>query len=164
MKELKIELVIHRKTRLPSRVYTTRLRRVAEATLHAQGVRGRIEIGLVITDDREMRALQARYLRRAAWRETTDVLSFAGPELVARRGEARYLGDVVISYPQARRQAKAVGQGIQAELELLFVHGLLHLLGYDHKKPKDREKMWAQQEEILARILRSKRRASRPRC
>lgn len=107
-----------------------------------------MEIGLLITDDQEMRTLHAQYLGK---RKTTDVLSFPGPgELPSGRGRApNYLGDIVISYPQARRQAREAGQGIGKELDLLLVHSILHLLGYDDRKSEERARMWARQEEIL---------------
>lgn len=107
-----------------------------------------------------MRALQARYVGRNA---TTDVLSFPGPgeALSAPQDEPRYLGDIVISYPQAKRQAKEAGQGIGAEVELLVVHGILHLLGYDDRQPDGKAKMWSRQESILAQITNNKQRTSR---
>jgi probable rRNA maturation factor len=62
----------------------------------------------------------------------------------------RHLGDVVIAYPYAERQAQQFGNSAAAELRLLAVHGTLHLLGYDHASPEEEEEMWAVQEAILA--------------
>ena len=64
-----------------------------------------------------------------------------------------YLGDVVVSYEQARKQARAAGWRVADELELLTVHGLLHLLGYDDLTPRARKRMWKRQAEILGREL-----------
>jgi probable rRNA maturation factor len=64
----------------------------------------------------------------------TDVLSFPGePAAAAGAGELRHLGDILISVPAARRQAGEAGHGVERELRLLLLHGLLHCLGYDHE-------------------------------
>ena len=87
---------------------------------------------LVVTSDRRIRALNR------AWRgldEATDVLSFPagdGP------GPARHLGDLVISRQTAARQARAEGHSLATELRVLALHGLLHLLGYDHERDSGR--------------------------
>lgn len=94
------------------------------------------------TSDREMRRLNAAYRGRD---QTTDVLSFPG-ELTARGGEQpddprtpagpdgdAHLGDIAISVPAARRQAAERGHGVERELRILVLHGLLHCLGYDHE-------------------------------
>lgn len=76
--------------------------------------------------DREMRQLNRLYRSQD---RTTDVLSFPGePGL-----EGRHVGDIVISVPAARRQAVAAGHGIEEELKVLILHGLLHCLGHDHE-------------------------------
>lgn len=85
--------------------------------------------------DREMRRLNRRYRRRD---RPTDVLSFAGDladggDLPRVPGMPRHLGDVVVSIPTARRQAAARGHGVERELRLLLLHGVLHCLGYDHE-------------------------------
>lgn len=76
--------------------------------------------------DREMRQLNRVYREKDA---TTDVLSFPGEE----SPEGVHLGDVVISVPTGRAQAKAAGHPIERELKILILHGLLHCLGYDHE-------------------------------
>jgi probable rRNA maturation factor len=81
----------------------------------------------------------------------TDVLSFPVGE-VDPESEALYLGDILISYPQALAQAEAAGHPVQAELQLLVVHGTLHLLGYDHAEEDEKTLMWKAQDEILARL------------
>jgi probable rRNA maturation factor len=63
------------------------------------------------------------------------------------------IGDIVISYERARAQARAAGWRIADELDLLAVHGTLHLLGYDDLQPRARKKMWERQEQILARKI-----------
>jgi probable rRNA maturation factor len=66
--------------------------------------------------------------------------------------EAPYLGDIAISVPMAKRQAKAGGHSLKSELQLLTVHGTLHLLGYDHEEAEEKKLMWAAQSSILAQV------------
>lgn len=135
------------------------LQAVIEATLrrHAEELGDEVEVALCITDDAEMQALNSTYRGVDA---ATDVLSFAArdgsedepaldlpPELEAEL--ARHLGDIVISYPYAVRQAAQFGNSIGAELRLLAIHGTLHLLGYDHAAPGEEAAMWAEQKAIL---------------
>lgn len=77
----------------------------------------------VLVSDRRIRELNRRYRQQSV---ATDVLSFP----VEENG---YLGDVVISVETARRQARRLGHGLLRELELLLLHGVLHLMGYDHE-------------------------------
>ena len=84
--------------------------------------------------------------------EATDVLAFGekAEGFVMPLGYET-LGDIVISYDRAVAQAQEAGYSIGGEMELLFVHGLLHLLGYDDRAPGERARMWARQEEILGK-------------
>jgi len=97
------------------------LRRVAPG-------RARGTMTVAIVPDARVQALNRRYRRKD---KATDVLSFPADE----RG---YLGDVVIAAGVARRQAKAAGHSVQTELRVLALHGLLHLLGYDHERDDGR--------------------------
>ncbi len=129
------------KSKFASRIRRARLRRAIERALRAEHARAALVI--YITDDAEMRSLNRRF---HATNESTDVLSFPAPG-------ADYLGDAVISYERAREQAREAGWHIADELDLLAVHGTLHLLGYDDLHPRQRQKMWKRQEEILARKI-----------
>jgi probable rRNA maturation factor len=124
------------------------LQRAALATLIHQGA-SLVEVAIVISDDESLHELNRRYRGIDA---PTDVLAFAnesrGP-FVGAGGYPRYLGDVVISFPRAQEQAVAAGHEVQAELQLLIVHGMLHLLGYDDQEELSRAEMWAAQESIL---------------
>jgi probable rRNA maturation factor len=127
------------------------LRRIARHILAAERV-GATQVGVVVTDDATVRDLNRRYLGRD---EPTDVLSFGlsekgGTPFVLPPGEAAPLGEVIISYPTALRQAKEQGQSVEAEVVRLLVHGILHLLGYDHQAAKDGRIMRRREEEILA--------------
>lgn len=73
------------------------------------------------------------------------------PDLAAELEET--LGDLIIAYPYAARQAARYGHSLAAELQLLVVHGCLHLLGYDHDTPERQAEMWRVQGEILASLV-----------
>lgn len=135
------------------------IRAAIEATLRRLNVN---EAGLtvVLTTDEHVRALNAQY---RGFDEPTDVLSFAAQEnlpdapSLALPEEAQaefrhYLGDLVIAYPYSARQAARYGNSVIAELQLLVVHGVLHLLGYDHDDEVSERAMEALQEEILAQF------------
>ena len=132
------------KAGLRARIDRRRLRRVARAALLSEGCWGSFELGLLITDDQHMRRLHSRYL---GVRSTTDVLAFPGEAKSPSR--LHRLGDVVISYPQARRQSRALGHSVAPELDLLLVHGVLHLLGYRDGTPAERHTMGRRQGHIL---------------
>lgn len=136
------------------RLPTERLLLAVEAALTQAGFAGG-EMSLVIADDELLQQLNHAYRGVNA---PTDVLSFpsqgedddrAGPSVQSPEAET-YLGDVVISYPMAERQANSAGHSIEDELCLLAVHGALHLLGYDHATPEEEAIMWAEQEAALA--------------
>lgn len=126
------------------------LRRAAEAALAQAGAAPAAELTIVVTGDRRIRELNRRYLGED---RPTDVLAFpsAGPQapFVAAPEAATYLGDIILSYPRAREQAEAAGHPVEAELQLLVVHGVLHLLGYDHLEAEEKERMWALQGQVL---------------
>jgi probable rRNA maturation factor len=104
------------------RASPARLRAVLQAAARALDVSG--EVALLLTGDATMRRLNARYRGRD---EPTDVLSFPGPG-----GEAG-LGDIVISLDTAARNAPRFGRSLARELDVLVLHGFLHVLGYDHE-------------------------------
>jgi len=108
------------------------------------------ELAVVVSDDDALSDLNLRF---RGIRGPTDVLSFPddtrGPLSGGVAGYPRYLGDIVISLDRARVQAAEAGGSLNDELQVLTVHGVLHLLGYDHEDAHDKETMWAQQTEIL---------------
>jgi rRNA maturation RNase YbeY len=131
--------------------WEARVRRAVRATLDAEGSPAEPELSVVLTGDCEIQELNRQYRGHDA---PTDVLAF-GEEpdhagFVSAPDEPLYLGDVVISVPRAAEQAKEQGYGTAQELELLVVHGVLHLLGYDHAGDQERGRMWARQDAILA--------------
>lgn len=120
------------------------VKRAVQATLTAESADDR-EVSVLLTDDREIRRLNFAYRGQD---KPTDVLAFALDE--AEDGAVDpSLGDVVVSVERARQQAAQRGVSLDHELELLVVHGTLHLLGYDHDEPE------------AARVMRNRTRAIR---
>lgn len=78
----------------------------------------------------------------------TDVLSFPSDEINPESGN-QYLGDIIISYPQAISQAEAASNSFSSEISMLVVHGVLHLRGFDHENATKKEEMWSKQTSIL---------------
>jgi probable rRNA maturation factor len=79
------------------------------------------------------------------------VLSFPASETDPETAR-RYLGDILVSIPRAEEQARAAGHALETEVQLLVVHGTLHLLGYDHAEAEEKKHMWAMQAEVLERL------------
>jgi probable rRNA maturation factor len=103
------------------------------------------DVSIVFCDNAYIQALNAQF--RGIDRPT-DVLSFPAEETDPDSG-VRYLGDVIISYPQACAQAKEAGNLVNSEISMLVIHGILHLLGYDHQTPEEKAEMWKLQTETL---------------
>jgi probable rRNA maturation factor len=116
------------------------------------------EMGLLITDSKTVQKLNKMYRGED---EPTDVLSFQMnsdaiednelPFVCAPDG-IKHLGEVVVSYPQAMKQAKERGESIARELALLIIHGTLHLLGYDHELPDDAQVMRDKENQVLSLV------------
>jgi probable rRNA maturation factor len=124
------------------------LRRVAAEVLAQEGVTGETELSLIITDDEAVRELNRRFRGVDAH---TDVLAFgtgAEEHFVTAPESPPYLGDVVISYQRALAQAEELGHSAAEELKLLVIHGILHLLGYDHQEETAAQKMREREERI----------------
>ncbi len=144
---------------------------IAQAALDvALGGTEAAQMSLVITDDETIHRLNADF---RGLDEVTDVLSFstehpghwegeAGPpgdsvetggfDFVMPPGELSPLGEVIVSYPQAQRQAEERGAPLEHELALLVVHGVLHLVGHDHLEPEETELMQAKERTALAKL------------
>jgi probable rRNA maturation factor len=120
----------------------------AQLTLDLENVATASSMSVVIGDDSFLRKLNHKYRSVDA---TTDVLSFPSSEPDPDTNSI-YLGDVIISLPRAEYQASADGYPLVDELQLLVVHGTLHLLGYDHLKRADKKNMQVAQDKILTRL------------
>jgi probable rRNA maturation factor len=120
----------------------------AQTALQVQSADINIDLTIVITGDEQLRELNRQYRDIDA---PTDVLSFP-VDFIDPESEAPYLGDILISCPQAKKQAIAGGHSTSAELQLLVVHGVLHLLGFDHTQAQEKAEMWVAQSEILRQL------------
>jgi probable rRNA maturation factor len=131
---------------LKSEIPNEKLKHAAQLVLLHQNISLDAELTIVLTSDQEVQELNRAYRAVDA---PTDVLAFASGHENPETG-ALYLGDVIISYPRALDQAK--GHTLLQELELLIIHGTLHLLGYDHVEESHKTRMWHVQNEILRQL------------
>jgi len=134
-----------------------RLRGIVEQVLTSENPGSFVELGLVIADQDKIRWLNRDYRGRD---EPTDVLAFSameetGPEFppfVPPPDGVQHLGEVIISYPQAVMQAEERRHPVEQEIAILIIHGVLHLLGYQHDEPERERQMRAREAEILSSI------------
>ena len=153
------------------------LRTVMEAALVEALPQGEpAQVGLVVTDDKTVQELNRQF---RGLDEVTDVLSFSASHyghwegdpqesdeaspasvdseelnFVLPPGEPSPLGEVIISFPQTIRQAQERNGPVEQELALLIIHGVLHLVGYDHMEPEDEAQMQAKERSALAAVSR----------
>lgn len=114
------------------------------------------ELSLVLTDDAGITELNSRYLDRD---HTTNVISFPQLEGGFHEVEPHMLGDVVVNLDAAGREAEAAGESESWALIRLIIHGILHLVGYDHEKPdSDAAAMEARSRELLNLVTGSQNR------
>ena len=129
-------------------VNSVALEKAALETLAEQDISEEVNLSVVIEDNQQLHTLNLEFLGVDS---PTDVLSFFEDELDPETGQ-RYLGDVIISYPQAEKQGAIAGHTTGSELDLLVVHGVLHLLGYDHSTDEEKGEMWEIQKKVLLRL------------
>lgn len=128
------------------------IRKTVEMALNLEGVRSDLEVSVALVDNDYIRELNKTYRGKDA---PTDVLSFPMLEPgevddVPSEGEVeQLLGDIVISLEKAEEQAKSYGHSFEREVAFLVVHGVLHLLGYDHEIEEERKIMRQKEEEAL---------------
>jgi probable rRNA maturation factor len=106
------------------------------------------ELTVILTGDEELQRLNRQFLEIDA---PTDVLSFPAG-FIDPDSHHPYLGDILVSVERARQQADLQGQSAGQELQLLIVHGVLHLLGHDHVEESEKARMWSLQDQILSRL------------
>lgn len=131
---------------------------VVARVLAVQGVSSATELSLVIVGQEKIHRLNLGYLGKD---EPTDVLAFAMLPRQTVEGEALFatpsdgithLGEVIISYPQAVIQAEEQQHSVKREVAFLAIHGVLHLLGYDHDEAEPEKEMRSREQEILNKI------------
>ena len=120
----------------------------AQVVLERTHADDKSDLGIVIGNDALLHQLNLKYRQMDS---ATDVLSFPTHEVDPDTSDL-YLGDIVISLPRAQDQASTEGHSLSDELQLLVVHGTLHLLGYDHVEIKDKKKMQDAQDSILDQL------------
>ncbi len=131
------------------------LEKAATLALEVAGGAPAAEAGIVLVDDEYIRELNRNYRNVDS---STDVLSFALQEnaadepVVLGLEDDGVLGDVFISVETAERQAAEYGHSLEREVVFLAVHGLLHLLGYDHLEEGDRKRMRQKEEEVMTKL------------
>lgn len=124
------------------------LEHAAFSALNNQSAPSSYGLTIVVTGNEQLQELNNSY---RGINIPTDVLAFPS-RFTDPDNDVTYLGDVVLSYPQAKNQAEAAGHTVTAELQLLVVHGILHLLGRDHAEAGEKAMMWAAQKEILIEL------------
>lgn len=131
-----------------------RLLSVADFSLTTMGIHSDSELSISLVDEDEMSALHVRWMDEPG---ATDVLSFPMDEMKPHSSAQGpgMVGDVVLCPDFAARQAAQAGHGLQDELELLTVHGILHLLGYDHREIEEKDVMFGLQDQLLTKWRQS---------
>lgn len=122
--------------------------RILKRTLEHLHIEDDIEVSCIIVDDEKIHEINRDYRHID---RSTDVISFALEDSVEFyiEGMPRALGDIFISYDHAIAQAKEYEHSLHREMCFLFMHGILHLLGYDHMEEEEAKEMFALQNEIL---------------
>ena len=150
---LRVEINVLIDSEFKHKITAIWLKKVARQVLIAENTKPTVELDLVITGQEKIRELNRLYLEEDA---PTDVLSFSmlesdlsGVDFVAPPDSILRLGEVIISYPQAKKQAKEHDHSVKKEIAILIIHGVLHLLGYDHDVPRCKQVMRKREAEIV---------------
>lgn len=128
------------------------IKQLLNKAVEYENLSGEIEVSITFVDNEKIRKINKQYRNMD---KPTDVISFALEEQVEGEVEIvgvtlpRILGDIVISIPKAKQQAKVYNHSYRRELGFLALHGFLHLLGYDHGTEKEEQMMFQRQKEIL---------------
>ena len=156
-----MRLALNDEKNLASKGLARFLASVGDACVQSEGIDGKMQAGLLLTDDAGMSELNRAH---RGVDSPTDVLSF--PSVSYPNGTAKdyqtklrkewdadtgrvHLGDIAISYERAKAQAERYGHFFLREMGFLFAHGMLHLMGYDHREERERAVMRAKEEEIM---------------
>jgi probable rRNA maturation factor len=133
------------------------VREIVLQVLHGEGICPPCQVSLVFTDSEIVQGLNRDY---RGLDEPTDVLAFpllsqheSDPAFTLPPDGITHLGEVIISCPQTAQQAREQGHSFERELAVLIIHGMLHLLGFDHEEPGDETRMRDREKTILERCL-----------
>jgi probable rRNA maturation factor len=141
-------VTIRKESGLTSPLSVSILRRAVRQTLLHDSYRGRCSVSLALVSDATIAGLNLQFRKLA---RATDVLSFPSGS-VDPADNLTHLGDIAISLPRAAEQARARHTPPSQEVLLLAIHGVLHLLGYDHDTPVRKSRMWRAQKKILKEL------------
>ncbi len=149
-----LHILLDIKTTVKTKVSKSFIGKIAKQVLDIVGIKKGVEISLLLVGEDKIRTLNRRYRGQ---NRVTDVLAFSQVEsrkhFVAPKTGLLPLGDIIICYPQAKRQAKRFGHLVLTEVAILFTHGLLHLLGMDHEISQRRAKRMMELEKKIIRKL-----------
>jgi metalloprotein, YbeY/UPF0054 family len=131
--------------------YEEQFLKIIEKTLNYLNIEGDIEMSCIIVDDEKIHEINKHYRHID---RSTDVISFAleDSDQFYIEGMPRSIGDIFISYDHALMQSQEYGHSIKREMCFLMLHGLLHLLGYDHMNEEEEKEMFALQRQILEQL------------
>lgn len=139
---------IHIEKEFQKKIQHKPLLETAENTLTHLSLPPTTDLSIQIATDQEIRTLNRKY--RQVDRET-DVLAFPAGHINPEDGTT-YLGDIIISYPRAQFQAEQRGHSPIQEIQLLIIHGILHLYGFDHTGTEEKQAMWKMKHQILTQL------------
>ena len=140
-----VALAVRNTSRITGSYSIAALKKLAARVCDGEGVPGDVEVSVLFCGDKAIRKLNKQY---AGKDEATDVLSFEQSGAFPT-GTARHLGDIVVSLETVRERCGGKVRAMREEVQLLFCHGLLHLLGYDHADAKARDIMVGKQAKYL---------------
>ena len=139
---------------IKSYIRQTWIKKISRSVSRVLSLKKRHSFSLVLVDDKDIHRLNRQYRGK---NKITDVLSFANDQstcFIDPLLDKGYMGEVVISVPQAKRQAKKFGSAFQQEIARLVIHGLIHLFGYDHENvsPAKKRKMIELEERAIKEL------------
>ena len=145
-------IIINFKNFTTAKVDVGFLKGVFKKTLRELGLKKEVEVALVLVGENRIKSLNKKYRGK---NKVTDVLAFGYNDAIEKpRKSVLELGDIVICLPRAKKQAKKQEHSLKKELVILIIHGVLHLLGYEHETSSvETEKMEKKEKEVLDKII-----------
>jgi len=143
-----MEILIKNQQKI-AKIYRRRIREIIKNIIQYLKVDEKTEISILFTDDKFIKLLNKKY---RGINKSTDVLTFnleEGDLIFPEVDKNKLLGDIVVSVETAQRQANNLNHNLEKELAILLIHGLLHLIGYDHEEDRDNKIMQVKENEIL---------------